>query len=74
MKNSVETLIPVWINGEARDVPSSSSVASVLEWLGIAGDRVAVELNKAIVRKRDWPEAAVGAGAQIEIVEFVGGG
>ncbi len=49
-------------------------MASLLEWLGVAGDRVAVELNKAIVRKRHWPEEAVDAGSHIEIVEFVGGG
>ncbi len=74
MKYTVETLIPVWINGEARDVPAGVCVASLLAWLGVAADRVAVEMNKAIVRKRDWPDEAVDAGSHIEIVEFVGGG
>ena len=66
--------IQVSINGEAREVPSNSCVASLLEWLKVAQDRVAVELNHSIVRKRDWGEAAIPRGAQIEIVEFVGGG
>ncbi len=66
--------INVSINGELREVPSACCVASLLEWLNIGQDRVAVELNKSIVRKRDWGQAAITGGAQIEIVEFVGGG
>jgi thiamine biosynthesis protein ThiS len=49
-------------------------VAALLAWLGVAGERVAVELNRAIVRKRDWESTVVPDGSQVEIVEFVGGG
>ena len=66
--------IPVTINGEARAVPPDQSVTSLLSWLAIASDRVAVELNKSLVRKRDWARTTVPSGSHIEIVEFVGGG
>jgi thiamine biosynthesis protein ThiS len=66
--------IDVIINGEPRQVSSGRSVEQLLKDLGIAPERVAVELNKAIVRKRDWAAEIVAAGSQIEIVEFVGGG
>jgi thiamine biosynthesis protein ThiS len=33
-----------------------------------------VELNKSIVRKRDWDATLVTGGSQVEVVEFVGGG
>ncbi|MGH9623885.1 MAG: sulfur carrier protein ThiS [Bryobacteraceae bacterium] len=66
--------IDVVVNGEPRQVPSGRSVEQLLEDLEIARERVAVELNKAIVRKRDWPAKIIAAGSQIEIVEFVGGG
>jgi len=33
-----------------------------------------VELDRHIVRKAEWPATAVSAGAQLEIVQFVGGG
>ncbi len=66
--------INVYINGELRKVPPNCCVSSLLEWLNLPADRVAVELNKTIVRKRDWMDARVTGGAQIEIVEFVGGG
>ncbi len=70
----VTETIEILINGERREVPSACCVASLLDWLRIPQDRVAVELNKSIVRKRDWAEAVVLGGARIEIVEFVGGG
>ena len=66
--------IEVVINGESRGVPAGLNVASLLAALGIEGDRVAVELNRAIVAKRDWPGTPVSAGATLEIVQFVGGG
>jgi sulfur carrier protein len=66
--------IPVLINGESKEVPKNYSVAALLEWLGVASERVAVELNKAIVRRRDWQQTVVTAGSRLEVVEFVGGG
>lgn len=66
--------ISILINGESREIPSNRSVAAMLEWLGVASERVAVELNKAIVRKRDWERTPVPPGSQVEVVEFVGGG
>jgi thiamine biosynthesis protein ThiS len=66
--------IDVQVNGEARRVPRGQSVTALLAWLEVPSERVAVELNKAIVRKRDWAATAVEGGACVEIVEFVGGG
>lgn len=66
--------ISVLINGERRELAAEQSVTSLLHSLNIPSDRVAIELNKAIVRKRDWENTKVAAGSQIEIVEFVGGG
>lgn len=67
-------LIEVSVNGETRRLPSGHSVAQVLEDLGISPERVAVEMNGTIVRRRDWQAAAVTGGSRMEIVEFVGGG
>ncbi|MBV8550825.1 MAG: sulfur carrier protein ThiS [Acidobacteriaceae bacterium] len=67
-------LIPIRVNGEATDVPSDQSVEALLDFLKVPVDRVAVEMDKAIVRKRDWSNIIVTPGSQIEIVEFVGGG
>ena len=66
--------IEVLVNGERREVPPNQSVSALLQWLQIPPDRVAVELNKKLVRKRDWGQTVVPPASQMEIVEFVGGG
>ncbi len=49
-------------------------MASMLAFLGIDPARVAVELNRSIIRREDWDETGVAEGAALEIVQFVGGG
>ncbi|NWG11907.1 MAG: sulfur carrier protein ThiS [Acidobacteria bacterium] len=62
------------INGENRTLPAVSNVLEMLSQLGIAPDRIAVELNGRIVRRRDWAVTAVSDRDKVEIVQFVGGG
>jgi thiamine biosynthesis protein ThiS len=66
--------IAVRINGEEREVPAGLNLKELLLWLKIETDRVAVELNRLIVRKVEWETTRVEAGSEIEIVMFVGGG
>jgi len=66
--------IPVRINGEAREIPAGSTVLGLLESLGLNPERVAVELNRQIVRRPAWGSTVLEPGAEIEIVHFVGGG
>lgn len=70
----IKKLIPVEINGEARQIPAGLNILLLLEHLGIDPQRVAVELNRNIVRKAEWTATVVEPDAQIEIVMFVGGG
>lgn len=62
------------INGESRSVPASASVRELLENLGIKPDRIAVELNRRIIRRQDWDQTALKDLDKVEIVQFVGGG
>ncbi len=66
--------IQIAVNGEDRSVPEGASLLEVLSHLGIQADRVAIEKDRAIVRKGDWAATIVQPGAQLEIVQFVGGG
>jgi sulfur carrier protein len=66
--------IQVAVNGETKTVPAGLSVLGLLRWLEIDAERVAVELDREIVRQPLWDSAQVAAGAQLEIVQFVGGG
>jgi len=66
--------IAIVLNGDPRRVPEGLNVAELLKFLEIDGQRVAVELNREIVRKPEWESAEVRDGAQVEVVWFVGGG
>ena len=73
VKHSSE-LLEISVNGEPRSVPAGLTVRRLLLHLDVAPDRVAVELNRRIVRQPEWDSALVEDGAEVEIVQFVGGG
>ncbi|OFV94419.1 MAG: thiamine biosynthesis protein ThiS [Acidobacteria bacterium RIFCSPLOWO2_02_FULL_61_28] len=62
------------INGESREVPLEISLQDLLRLLELKEDRVAVELNRDIVRRDRWPETRLRDQDRLEIVQFVGGG
>lgn len=64
----------VFINGEKREVPGEVNLKQLLELLTLPAQRVAIELNREVVARKNWEETAVGDGDRIEVVHFVGGG
>ena len=62
------------VNGELRAVAEGATVRSLLRELDLPESRVAVERNRAIVRKADYGSTALAEGDRLEIVTFVGGG
>ena len=62
------------INGKEQIFEEGMNLARLVERLGMKGDRVAVELNREIVSRPQWPETQVKDGDRLEIVHFVGGG
>ncbi len=62
------------LNGEIREVPDGTTVAGLLAQLGVKAQRVAVEVNEAVVTRDRYEAHALRAGDAIEIVAFVGGG
>ena len=66
--------VEVFLNGQARRVPSGASLVEVLRAAGAPVEGVAVEVNLAIVRRADLASRRVAPGDRIEVVGFVGGG
>ncbi|WP_050727394.1 sulfur carrier protein ThiS [Vulgatibacter incomptus] len=62
------------VNGEEHEIPEGSTVAQLLDLLGVVRERVAVEVNLHVVRRADHGAHVLGAGDQVEVVAFVGGG
>jgi thiamine biosynthesis protein ThiS len=66
--------LQVEINGESRDVADSITLAQLVNHLALAPERLAIELNKRVVRRADWQQTTIREGDRVEIVHFVGGG
>jgi thiamine biosynthesis protein ThiS len=64
----------VTINGEVRELPAELTVAALLSRFGLESNRTVVELNREIVPRDRYGEAAVAGGDVLELVELVGGG
>jgi len=64
----------LFINGEEKNFADPLSLAQLIEQLGMKGDRVAVELNREIISRAQWPDTPLKNGDRLEIVHFVGGG
>ena len=62
------------INGEDRDFTAITTLSDLVAHLGMKPDRVAVELNRELIRRDRWPETKLSSGDKLEIVHFVGGG
>lgn len=62
------------INGEPRDFESVSTLSDLIARLGMKPDRVAVELNRELIRRDHWAATQLTEGDKLEIVHFVGGG
>jgi thiamine biosynthesis protein ThiS len=67
-------LIEIQLNGETREVPEGVTLAALLDWLKLPGDRVAVERNRDIVPRSQWAGTIIQAADRLEVVHFVGGG
>ena len=61
------------LNGEERAL-AATTLATLVDELGMKADRVAVELNREIVPRARWEATALRDGDELEIVHFVGGG
>lgn len=66
--------IQITLNGEARSIDSGLSVDGLLSELGLSRERIAVELNRRVVPRKDWDARILRDDDRVEIVHFVGGG
>jgi sulfur carrier protein len=67
-------MITITINGEARHFEQPLQVRELVDKLGLAGKRIAVERNGEIVPRSEFGASAISDGDKLEIVVAVGGG
>ena len=64
----------IYINGEGKHLSARLSLAELITQLDLPAGRIAVELNREVVRQSDWSVTMLNEDDRIEIVHFVGGG
>jgi thiamine biosynthesis protein ThiS len=64
----------VHVNGEERELPEGMTLEALISHLALAPDRLAIERNRDVVRRADWPQTVLREDDRVEIIHFVGGG
>ncbi len=66
--------IQIVVNGQPRVTQEGRTILDLLRELRLDPQRVAVELDRRIVKQPQWETTVLKEGAHLEIVQFVGGG
>ena len=64
----------ITINGETKQIAQEINLTELLKHFSLPEERIAIELNKTVVRKKDWEAIKINDADRIEIIHFVGGG
>jgi len=68
------TAIRITLNGQILERPVGEKLLTLVQSLGLKPDRLAIELDRRIIKPAEWSSTEISEGAAIEIVHFVGGG
>ena len=66
--------IQIHVNGHMRALPETAGLETLLAEMGLAGKRVAVEINREIVPRAQHGDRRLRDGDRVEIVQAIGGG
>ena len=66
--------LTIRLNGEPYDLTAPTTIAVLLDTLGIDGRKVAVEHNVVVIKRDAYHSTMLQDGDEVEIVNFVGGG
>ena len=64
----------ITLNGATEKVPEHCTAAELVLQLGLASKRIALEVNREIVPRSEYPQHQLAPGDQVEIVHAIGGG
>lgn len=69
-----EPKISITVNGDAREIPTGSTVAALIQSLELNPKFLAVERNAELVPRTTHADCVLSDGDAVEIVTLVGGG
>ena len=62
------------VNGEARQVAPGCTLGALVAELALAGQALALAVNRSVVPRAQWGEHLLRAGDKVDIVRAIGGG
>jgi sulfur carrier protein len=69
-----DATMQITLNGQPTAADPGITVAALITQLGLAGKRIAVEVNENIVPRSAHESTSLQAGDRVEIVHAIGGG
>ena len=64
----------ITLNGASRTIPEQTSASDLIQSLGLADKRLALEINREIVPRSSFEQHMIRPGDSVEIVHAIGGG
>ncbi len=64
----------ILVNGESKTIATGLNVQQLLQQLGVAEQKLAVEINQEIIPRSRLSERQLFAGDRVEIIHAIGGG
>jgi len=64
----------VQINGEAKEIQTSTTVAELVVELDLPAPTLLIEHNGVALHRSEWPATRVAEGDRIELLRVVAGG
>ena len=67
-------MLDIELNGAAHQLPAESSLHDLVESLGLAGQKLALAVNRQVVPRERWRDTRLQARDRVDVVRAIGGG
>jgi sulfur carrier protein len=67
-------MLEIELNGAARTLPAGTTLHDLVESLGLAGQALALAVNRSVVPRERWRGTPLRAGDRVDVVRAIGGG
>ncbi len=64
----------IQLNGQPHELPDGTTLAALVDDLGLTGKRYAVEIDGELVPRSEHPRRVLQEGERVEVVQAIGGG
>jgi len=67
-------VLDIELNGAAHRLPAEASLHDLVESLGLAGQKLALAVNRQVVPRERWRDTRLQARDRVDVVRAIGGG